>query len=150
MLFSASGRTVASREAGYTLVELMITVAVIGIILSMALPAYQSYKVRAELSEGFNLIGPIQTGLMEYYNDYGTFPADNAAAGVQPAENYAGNAVAKVSVSGAVISIEYGNNANKMINGKTVTVTGVPSGGSMVWNCSGGASIPDAYLPSSC
>jgi len=139
-----------SHQDGYTLIELMITVAIIGIVLSMALPAYQSYSVRAQLAEGFNLTGPLQSAVAEYYYDYGEFPADNSAAGVEAAGNYAGKHVAGISITGAVISIEYGGSANAMINGEIVTLTAVPSAGSLSWRCAGGNSIPDAYLPSSC
>ena len=83
----------------------------------MAVPAYQTYLLRAQVSEGLNLTGPLQTAVAEYYNDFGAFPADNNDAGADPANNYAGKYVSGISVTGAVISIQYGNDASAQLSG---------------------------------
>ncbi len=138
------------REQGFTLIELMIVVAIIGILASMAMPAYQTYLLRAQVSEGLNLTGPMQAAVVEYYNDFGAFPADNNDAGADPAGNYSGKYVSGISVTGAVISIQYGNDASAQLAGETVTLTAVPTSGSLQWDCGSGGVIPELYLPSVC
>lgn len=137
-------------QQGFTLIELMIVVAIIGILASVAMPTYQSYAVRAQVSEGLNLTGPLQSAVAEYYNDYGAYPTDNNDAGVDPAANYSGKYVDGISISGATISIQYGNAANAQIRGETVTLTAVSDLGSLNWDCASGGVIPDTLLPQIC
>jgi type IV pilus assembly protein PilA len=136
-------------QKGFTLIELMIVVAIIGILATVALPAYQTYSIRAQVSEGLNLTGPVVQAVAEYHVDHGAFPASNADAAVAPAAAYAGSYVSSVTVNGASIDILYGNRANAAINGEVVSLTAVNNLGSIHWNCSSGA-IQDAYLPASC
>lgn len=135
---------------GYTLIELMITVAILGILASVAISAFQTYSVRAQVSEGLALSGPLQSAVAEYYNDQGAFPADNTEAGILPADNYTGKYVDSVSINGAVISILYGNDANAQINGETVELTAVAALGSLEWDCASGGVIDDTLLPQIC
>ena len=137
-------------QHGFTLIELMIVVAIIGILASIALPAYQSYSVRAQISEGLSLTGPIKTAIAEVHNDNGGFPIDNAAAALGAADTYAGKYVNSISVNGAVILIEYGNDANAQISGQTVTLTAIENQGSLEWNCASGGVISEEYLPQIC
>lgn len=135
---------------GYTLIELMITVAILGILASVGISAFQTYSVRAQVSEGLALSGPVQSAVAEYYNDQGAFPADNTIAGILPADSYTGKYVDSVSVNGAVISILYGNDASAQINGETVTLTAVAALGSLNWDCASGGVIDDTLLPQIC
>ena len=137
-------------EKGFTLIELMIVVAIIGILASIAIPSYQSYTIRAQVSEGLNLTGPVKSAVIEYFNDHGNFPADNTDAGLYVATSYSGGFVESITVNGANVSIEYGNRANSRIRGRTVVLTAVSSLGSFEWSCAGGGGIPEFYLPSSC
>ena len=138
------------RYQGYTLIELMITVAILGVLASVAISAFQTYSVRAQVSEGLNLSGPLQSAVAEYYNDRGAFPADNNDAGILAANNYSGQFVSGISINGAVISILYGNRASAQIAGETVTLTAVPNLGSLNWDCASGGVIPDTLLPQIC
>ena len=134
---------------GFTLIELMIVVAIIGTLAALAIPAYQNYVIRAQVSEGLNLTGPFKNGVTAYHEQFGAFPTDNAAAALPPAASFSGNYVAGISVNGAVISILYGNRANALITGRTVMVTAISNGGSVSWSCASGA-IPATLLPSTC
>ena len=137
-------------QSGFTLIELMIVVAVIGILTSLAIPAYQSYSVRAQVSEGLVLTGPLKTAVASFYNNNGVFPVDNTAAGVSAAGEYSSKYVDSISVSSGVIQIQYGNDASAQINGQTVNLTAVGSEGSVSWSCTSGGFIQDYYLPAAC
>ncbi len=137
-------------QKGFTLIELMIVVAIIGILASIALPAYQSYTIRAQIAEGLQLTGPVMSGVVEYFNDNGAYPVDNGDAALEADTEYTGNYVSGISVSGAVISVRYGNAANAAISGETVTLTAVDAEGSLSWDCASGGVILDVYLPSNC
>lgn len=135
---------------GFTLIELMIVVAIIGILASIALPAYERYTLRAQVSEGFTLAGPLQKAVTEYYNDFGSFPTDNSDAGIAAANEFSGKFVDNVSIDQDEIQITFGGDASARISGRSLVVTAVPAQGSMSWSCSGGAAIPDTYLPTAC
>lgn len=137
-------------QKGFTLIELMIVVAIIGILASIALPAYQSYTIRAQIAEGLNLTGPVISGFVEYHNDFGVYPADNTDAALEVETAYAGTYVSGISVSGPVISVRYGHAASAQISGETITLTAVDNGGSLSWDCASGGVILEVYLPSNC
>ncbi|MDA0681478.1 MAG: pilin [Proteobacteria bacterium] len=139
-----------SRQIGFTLIELMIVVAIIGLLASLAIPAYQSYTVRAQISEGLQLAGPLKSAVEEYNFSSGAFPVDNADAALGVPSNYTGKYVDSISVNGAVVAIQYGNTASAHISGQTVLLTATSSDGSIVWGCTTGGVIPDTFLPSVC
>lgn len=137
-------------QRGFTLIELMIVVAIVGILASVAIPAYQRYLVRAQVSEGLHLTGPLQVAVAEYNMDTGAYPTDNADAALLAPGSYEGKFVDSISVTGPVISVLYGNDANAEIAGETVVMTATRNGGSVSWSCASGGVIPDRYLPSVC
>jgi len=137
-------------QHGFTLIELMIVVAIIGILAMIAIPAFQSYLIRAQVAEGVNMTGPLKIAMVAYHNDFGVFPADNAAAALELPAAYAGKYVASIAVADDVISITYGNDANAQIDGQIVTVTASATVGSVSWDCESGGFILEQYLPPSC
>ncbi len=139
-----------SAEQGFTLIELMIVVAIIGILAMIAIPAYQNYVIRAQVAEGLALSDTVKVAVAEYHEQTGTFPANNSDAALGVPTNYTGSYVDSISVTGAVISIQYGNGANSQINGETVTITAVSNPGSLEWVCATGGTISETHLPTSC
>ena len=138
-----------NEQLGFTLIELMIVVAIIGILAAIAIPAYQDYTIRAQVSEGLSLSNAAKATLVEYYTDRGIFPADNAEAGLEAASTIVGKYVTSVAVGGALITVTYGNDAHATIATNTVTLIATDNLGSIGWVCAG-VGIADKHLPSAC
>ena len=134
------------KTSGFTLIELMIVIAILGILAAIAIPAYQDYSVRAKVSEGLQLAAGAKTSVSEFFSSEGTLPADNAAAGLPTAANITGNDVQSIAVANGVITITY---ANAPIAGDTITLTPNTANGSISWTCAPGT-IDTRYVPSSC
>ena len=140
----------ANMQRGFTLIELMIVVAILGILSSVAMPAYQSYMIRAQVAEGLSISGPVQTAAAEFFNQAGGFPADNDQAGLMAANAYSGEYVSQISIENDVISIEFGNSAHADISGEVLMLTASGDAGSLSWDCSTTGAISAAHLPSIC
>jgi len=136
-------------QQGFTLIELMIVVAIIGILAAVAIPAYQDYTIRAQVSEGMNLAGGAKTAVAEFYTQRGTMPTNNSQAGLATNNSIVGTYVSAVTVSDGLIRVEYGVDANTIIAGKTLLVSPVTNAGSVAWNCKPG-DLATKYLPSDC
>ncbi|HLA71554.1 MAG TPA: pilin [Steroidobacteraceae bacterium] len=164
-------------QKGFTLIELMIVVAIIGILAAIAIPAYQDYTIRAQVTEGLNLAAAVKAGVAESYANTGVWPADNAAAGGNNAVHPSGKYVSDIRVLAGTIQITYSNvapfQANQNINGSRLdirpTISGTvatTSNGDVVWTCgihgivgvdpvSGaataqGTTLLPKYMPSNC
>ena len=137
------------KQQGFTLIELMIVVTIIGILAAIAIPAYQDYTIRAQVSEGLNLSGGAKAAVTEFYQDQGAFPADNATAGVEAAANIVGKYVTGVAVANGIITVTYGGDANANIAGLTLTMTPTDNQGSVSWACSS-AGLQNKWLPAAC
>ncbi len=142
-------------QQGFTLIELMIVIAIIGILAAIALPAYQDYTVRTQASEGTVLASGAKTAVAEFYNNTGRLPANNTSAGMSAATSITGKYVSQVTVStGGVVTARYNaTNANTAIQGKEVVLSPTTKAGSVEWKCksaTGGTAINLKYLPSSC
>jgi type IV pilus assembly protein PilA len=140
-----------SNLRGFTLIELMIVVAIIGILASIAIPAYLDYAVRAQVDHGINLASGAKVAVSEFYQDRGAFPANNAAAGLTAATNISGKYVAQVAVTGAgLVQVTFGDEVNNKIFNAILTFTPTDNGGSLEWACAGDATLVDKWLPASC
>ena len=122
----------------------MIVVAIIGILASMAMSAYQTYLVRAQVAEGVNMAGSAKTPIADAYNMTGVPPADRSAAGMTPAPtDTQGNYVSQVDVVNGRLDITFGNDAHQDIFGQTISVTPYMSGNStVVWRCGTAPILP--------
>ncbi len=131
------------RSNGFTLIELMILIAIIGILASLAVSAYQTYTVRAQVAEALDFAASAKVPIVDAFNLSGIPPADRAAAGMTPlATDTQGNYVSQVAVSNGRLDMTFGNNVHQDIFGDTLSVTPYQSaGGNIVWRC-GAAPIP--------
>ena len=151
-------------QKGFTLIELMIVVAIIGILAAIAIPAYQDYTVRSQVTEGMNLASAVETGAAEYFANTGSFPTTLSAAGISSSPS--GKYVSAIALNGS-ITVTYGNQVNSAVTGKTLGLTPYLSpNNDIIWVCgnhtnpagstlatgvtAATTNILDKYLPQTC
>lgn len=136
----------AKAQKGFTLIELMITVAIVGILAAVALPAYQDYTIRAQVSEGISLADGAKTAVAEYHANKGSFPTTGAEANYLGAK---GKYVSTVDIANGVITATFGEQASsKLVGNVTLTPAEDDTSGIITWTC--GGSVDQKYRPSSC
>ncbi|HEZ6999966.1 TPA: pilin [Neisseria meningitidis] len=157
-------------QKGFTLIELMIVIAIVGILAAVALPAYQDYTARAQVSEAILLAEGQKSAVTEYYLNHGEWPGNNTSAGVATSTDIKGKYVQSVEVkNGVVTATMASSNVNNEIKGKKLSLWAKRQNGSVKWFCglpvtrnnakatndavkadTGTAKIDTKHLPSTC
>ncbi|HEZ5515052.1 TPA: pilin [Neisseria meningitidis] len=154
-------------QKGFTLIELMIVIAIVGILAAVALPAYQDYTARAQVSEAILLAEGQKSAVTEYYLNHGKWPGNNSSAGVASASDIKGKYVQSVTVANGVVTAEMkSDGVNNEIKGKKLSLWAKRQDGSVKWFCGqpvtrnatnaddvtadGNDKIDTKHLPSTC
>jgi type IV pilus assembly protein PilA len=142
-------------QKGFTLIELMIVVAIIAILAAIAISQYQDYVIRSQVSEGSSLADGVKTAVGEFVNNRGYYPAANSSAGLAAAGSISGEYVGALYVTNGVLTANYsGLKANKAIKTPALHLTFSPitHAGSIEWHCKsdGSNALKQKWCPSSC
>ncbi len=135
------------KNQGFTLIELMIVIAIIAILMSYAIPAYRDYTVRAKAGECSSLSAAAKQAVSEYYTNEGGYPANNDIAGLATDTDITGENVALVRVNAGVIECQF-NGIDTTLGANIVFFTPSSTPGSIEWRCS--SSLDNRYLPVDC
>jgi len=133
---------------GFTLIELMIVVAIIGILAAIAIPAYQDYTKRSYVAEALSVASSVKNSIWDFYSAEGTWPINNTAAGLAPPASITTSRVVQMDVTGNIITIQFTNSLAPAAS-NTLILTANGAGGSLTWDCTGGT-LSDKYRPAVC
>lgn len=138
-------------QKGFTLIELMIVVAIIGILAAIAIPAYQDYIARSQASEAMTLSSGLKTNIAEVYGQNGDWTAINSGTdGIPAATDVTGKYVSQVEVAAGVITATFnGSDVSKGLQNGNIVLSPLDATGSVTWTCSS-TDIEQKYLPKAC
>jgi type IV pilus assembly protein PilA len=140
-------------QKGFTLIELMIVVAIIAILAAIAISQYQDYVIRSQVSEGSSLADGVKTAIGEFVNNRGYLPTANVSAGLSLAASINGSYVQSIDVATSTVVATYSSaapqKANAAIDGLTLVFSPITQAGSIKWNCKS-ADLRQKWCPSSC
>lgn len=139
------------RASGFTLIELMIVVAIIAILAAIAIPAYQDYTIRAQVSEGISLSTGAKTAIWDFVADTGRLPHTNESAGLAQPASIAGDYVSSVKIEDGQVTVAFDTpRTNKSLRSGGLMLSPITTQGAIMWTCKGTATMSPKYLPSTC
>ena len=138
-------------QQGFTLIELMIVVAIIAILAAIAIPLYLNYTAQAEGSEGPSLASALQTDIATFYSENGHFPLNNQSAGAASPQSISGKYVQSVTNNNGLITVLFkSSGVAKPLIGKNLYLAASATAGSVVWHCGVATTTMYKYVPSTC
>ncbi len=137
-----------NKSQGFTLIELMIVIAIIGILMAYAIPAYRDYTIRAKAGEGIIIAAAAKQAVSETYMRIGIMPTNNPEADIAAANTITGENIASVTVGvDGLITVLF-NAENTILSGNNIFLAPTDVGGSILWGCT--SDLADRYMPTAC
>ncbi|MFT3806891.1 pilin [Arenimonas sp.] len=138
-------------QHGFTLIELMIVVAIIAILAAIAISQYSDYVIRSQLSEGSALIDGMKTAVAEFYNNQGRFAESNSSYGLAAPDSIVGTYVSSVGVASGVITAHFDQpKSNEVIRDQTLQFSPITHSGSIEWVCNRSSDLKTKWVPTIC